>query len=216
MQVLSSPKMLCTNSPLSTLLKKTGSCRSLKSKPVETKKANFPKNPSKFCLPKEEKKYKEEDEDEKEKERDETCVVSDDESPRAQKLPTHSIKRIHINSNELKWIKEQKGSKDTAFFQKLHAIAVRTSSGKKLSQFRPSNQADPMPEEDQSPTIQSNSNLVYCVCGELCNGDNVQCNACLQKKKPIDYAGYLLARLEFIFRPYWFRILNKELYCISI
>lgn len=130
---------------------------------------------------------------------------------------------LKVNSNDLRWLKEQKSSKDAGFFQQNHDSVVRLSNNKRLSKFSPVGDINPHSEEEiKAPHIEiinscssesESSSLMYCVCGSLCEGDNTECNRCLQKKTPIDFSGSLLAHINFGVKKYWFRLLNKELYC---
>ena len=158
-----------------------------------------------------------------------------DESPKdtgshAQKLPT-----LRVNSNDLSWLKEQKGSKDSQLFQgELSGDVVRLSThAKKVSQFYippvvSTEEGTPIPEDMEdvkasSPvpsfeTIPTPANtispfILYCECGNPCEGENSLCDKCLEKQKPIEFSGHLYAHVYSGINLCWFRLLNKELYC---
>lgn len=232
--VISSPRVLSRFSPVASMIKRTNSCKrfsidkSEDSKETRSKlqqdlarKSTFTTFASTTNVDSTPKKYDEED----------FTAALGDESPKdsgshAQKLPT-----LKVNSNDLSWLKEQKGSKDmTVLQEEMTGDVVRISSHtKKVSQFY----IPPIPAEDSVPSEEDTEELkappvpmlnrristagmfvLYCECGNVCEGDNSLCNKCLDKQKPIEFSGHLYTQVHSGLKLCWIHLLNKELYCI--
>ena len=163
-----------------------------------------------------------------------TSAVSS-ESPindcHAQKLPT-----LRVNSNDLNWHKEQKGSKDSVLLQaEMSGNVVRISTSnptKKVSTFYipavEDEDSPPVADEVEEvkaaklkvaipPTLQTAPTTfeLFCECGNLCDKENSICKACMEKKKPVEFSGHLYTQVYSGLKLCWFRLLNKELYCNS-
>jgi hypothetical protein len=62
-----------------------------------------------------------------------------------------------------------------------------------------------------------NGGQIYCECGNLCEGANNQCSSCLKGVENIELTGFLYMKTkETQFKRYWYKLLNKELLCISL
>lgn len=54
----------------------------------------------------------------------------------------------------------------------------------------------------------------FCECGNVCEGSNILCPICLKSKETIEYSGYLYVKSkEKKLKKYYYKLLNKELYC---
>lgn len=58
--------------------------------------------------------------------------------------------------------------------------------------------------------------LIYCECGNPCEGGSTMCTVCMKSKETIEYSGYLYLKTKSTkLKRYWYILLNKELYCIN-
>jgi hypothetical protein len=56
--------------------------------------------------------------------------------------------------------------------------------------------------------------MIYCECGNPCEGDSTLCDSCLKSKESVEYSGYLYLKDKVNqLKRYWYILLNKELYC---
>ena len=56
--------------------------------------------------------------------------------------------------------------------------------------------------------------LLYCECGNSCDGESTVCSTCLKSKETIENTGYLYLKAKSTkLKRYWYILLNKELYC---
>jgi len=230
-KVISTPKMLRTFSPLASLLRHAGPS----GKPTQSEEKGS-KRTIQFSSEKKAKStFSQAVNDEEEKAdtaEDFTSAACNDGSPKANHVLINKVPSLKIESNDLTWMKEQKSSKDTSYFQKMHEGCVRDPNRKpKLSNKKLSSFATAATTEDQSSssgvqprTKSSNSecdederweSVLYCECGNACEGGKVLCPTCIKNQKTIDFAGYLFMDFDSSFKLFWFRLLNKELYCYN-
>jgi len=231
-KIISSPKMLSTRSPVSSLMARSNSLKKLCGSPKSSfnkqdiSKSNFT-NASGF-----KKAATEKEEEEKKKKKVEedkfdfsSSVNEIEESENSTGQSINQVPSLRVNSNDLKWIKVQNTSKDTGFFAENYGEGVKQSNNKKLSQFyrdpdSPIEELDPLNVKQTTLAVpisepSESQFILYCECGEVCEVGNTLCKNCKEKEKPIDYDGYLYINLQSETKKYWCRLLNKELYCYN-
>ena len=148
----------------------------------------------------------------------------------AKKLPA-----LKVNSNDLKWLREQRLSKDTDLIQQeIPGYVVRLSTQpRKVSRFyippvestqdHSQNVEDTEEIKDSAIPLENPATIVvsphvtqfvvYCQCGNLCETDNPLCKKCIEKQIPVEFSGKLYYQSGSDLKLCWFRLLNKELYC---
>ena len=58
--------------------------------------------------------------------------------------------------------------------------------------------------------------IIYCECGNPCEGENTLCESCSKSKESVEFSGYLYIKDQSNqLKRYWYILLNKELYCKS-
>lgn len=218
LHVISSPKMLSTLSPVSKLMKRAGSCKKLsinRGKTSPEKSSPKVKQKSTFN----QKSTFESEVEKLNKEEEFSSATCCDESLGACETLIHKVPLLKVNTNDLRWQKEQNSSKDNSFFQDNYGVGVRQPNKKKLSTFSSENEFTNEEEKKVfskfKPQNPEPTSLVYCECGELIERDNFRCSHCVEKKKPIDFSGPLLFQEDNSIHSCWLRLLNKELYCIK-
>lgn len=58
---------------------------------------------------------------------------------------------------------------------------------------------------------------IFCECGNVCEGSNTLCASCIKSKETIEHSGFLYIKSkEAKLKRYYYKLLNKELYCIFL
>lgn len=59
--------------------------------------------------------------------------------------------------------------------------------------------------------------VIYCECGNVCEGENTLCATCMKSTDSKEYSGFLyLKKRSGNLKRYWYSLINKELYCKNL
>lgn len=215
-KVISTPKMLCTQSPLSSIinLSNTGR-RSLpqillqySGKKQTIRKSTFNMNPAEHG-----------ETTGNTKNIDFTSAMVGEEYPEAEEEHAQKIPKLKINTNELKKQYEENKEEQKELSVELHGAVLRIPSDKKLPQFIPKGDRTPPSCTSREEFSQTEGNaeqgyfIMYCECGCVCSPEQTQCNGCIQKRNIVDFSGVLFIQAETNIDSFWCRLLKMELYC---
>lgn len=199
------PKMLSKFAPVSPMIKR--SPEALRKSGLRTSSVL-----TKFGASPEETKdhHKEHADDSKEEKKD---VVAEEHKIEASKT---------LKSQYVPWIDASK-ARDVLLSPNMNTEVIRLPNAIKVNLSVQQKTKEEKSELLKSPSLylrdtskESAGGLIYCECGNPCDGDNTQCTTCLKAKETSEYSGYLYLKTKSTkLKRYWYILLNKELYCTS-
>lgn len=140
--------------------------------------------------------------------------VEESKAEDAKPMPSKGMLARHVP-----WIDQSKAKSTSS--PHINAEAIRLPNAIKTNSLAPTKAPDTA-ELLKSPSLflrgtgkNETAGIVYCECGNPCEGENTLCESCLKSKETVEYSGYLYLKDKSAqLKRYWYILLNKELYCI--
>ncbi len=191
-KLLSSPKMLSKFAPVSPMIKRSPHGPTKEGLKTSSALTKFSANPS---------------EETKEKK------PSAGDEPKLE--PSKTMKAQHVP-----WIDASKAkdivmspNMNTEVIRLPNTIKVNTSVLQKVKEDKSEMLKSPslfLRDASKDPT----GGIIFCGCGNPCEGDNTLCPSCIKSRESIENSGYLYVKTKSTkLKRYWYLLLNKELYC---
>ena len=126
-----------------------------------------------------------------------------------------------MKAQHIPWIDSSK-TQETLMSPNLNTEVIRMPNATKVSQTAVQKAKEEKSDMFKSPSLilldssgkDEVGTLVYCECGNFCEGESTLCSACMKNKESIENSGYLYLKAKSTkLKRYWYILLNKELYC---